>query len=499
MTELITVIRQALRDVAEFSRVFSGVTLRQYQAAPARAIVHSVINRLGLSFVVMFPRQSGKNELQAQLETYLLCLFQGLPAEMVKISPTWKPQSLNAMRRLERVLNRNLIASARWQKESGYAYRLGSARLYFLSGSAETNIVGATANLLLECDEAQDVRVDKWDKDIAPMAASTNATRVFYGTAWTADTLLARELRLSRQAEAQDGIQRVFTLSADEVGREVPAYARHVAEQVARLGRWHPLVRTQYFCEEIDGEAGMFPPARLALMRGSHAPLDAPEAGKTYVMALDVAGGDETLTADLRLERPASRRDASALTIAEVDFSTLAIEGVAAPTYRVRQRRVWRDAGQAELFAQARAMIELWSPRYIVVDATGIGAGIASFLAKRYPAAVTPFVFTLKSKSDLGWRFINAIESGRYQEPAADPQDALASEFWRQCARCQMTLLPGPGKLMRWGAPEGGEAVHDDLVVSAALLTALDAQPWGMALSQVIPQDDPFAAMKDAF
>ena len=45
--------------------------------------------------------------------------------------------------------------------------------------------MGATASLLLEVDEAQDVAINKFDKDIDPMADSSNATRIFWGTAWT--------------------------------------------------------------------------------------------------------------------------------------------------------------------------------------------------------------------------------------------------------------------------------------------------------------------------
>ncbi len=92
-------------------------------------------------------------------------------AEIVKISPTWKPQTLNAMRRLERVLQKNLITRSMWAKESGYIYRLNTARIFFFSGGPQANIVGATASTLLEVDEAQDVEIAKFDKDIAPMAA----------------------------------------------------------------------------------------------------------------------------------------------------------------------------------------------------------------------------------------------------------------------------------------------------------------------------------------
>ncbi|HMN60287.1 MAG TPA: hypothetical protein PJ988_07985, partial [Anaerolinea sp.] len=269
-----------------------GLTLRAYQRAAADAVLQSVINKAGRSLVVMFPRQSGKNELQAQLEAYLLWAFSLKPAEIVKVSPTWRPQSQTSMRRLETVLKANPLTQGLWQRESGYIFRMGEARIFFLSAAEGANIVGATASLLLEVDEAQTVRIDKFDREVAPMAAANNATRVFWGTAWTAQTLLARELRASQAEQDRDGKRRVFRVTAEEVIAEVPAYGEYVAHEVARLGRGHVNVRTQYFSEEVDAEAGLFPPQRLALMEGLHAWRERPRAGETYAFLLDV-GGEE--------------------------------------------------------------------------------------------------------------------------------------------------------------------------------------------------------------
>ena len=110
-------LRGILRNVDIFVEFTYGLRLRSYQIAVAHSIFDSVLQGKGLTFVVIFPRQSGKNELQAQIEAYLLYLLQGLNAEMVKVSPTWKPQSLNAMRRLERVLKRSPLLAESWSKE----------------------------------------------------------------------------------------------------------------------------------------------------------------------------------------------------------------------------------------------------------------------------------------------------------------------------------------------------------------------------------------------
>jgi hypothetical protein len=488
---LVKTIKPLCSDVTLFCARASYLPLRQYQLEVAQAIVDSVFHRRGHSFVVMFPRQSGKNELQAQIEAYLLALYSEPGAEIVKVSPTWKPQSLNAMRRLQRVLERNLVCSVMWVKESGYIYRLNQARMFFFSGAPEANIVGATASTLLEVDEAQDVSSDKYDKEIAPMAASTNATRVFWGTAWTAQTLLARELRAARAAEAQDGVRRAFVIDAGVVAAEVPAYGSYVAEQVARLGRRHPMVRTQYYSEEIDGESGMFTPERRALMQGDHIRRSTPEPGKLYALLVDVAGEDpgadtagRTLDAVAALANPG--RDATAVTIMEVDTSSLADEALRAPTYCVVDRRVWVGARQTAQFAQIKALAEAWHARKVIVDATGVGAGLASFLEKALPGRVLPFIFNSASKSQLGWDLLTLIETGRFKD-WRDPGDGRRDErweFWRQVEACQWQVSPGPEQRVRWGVPDGtrdplsGELLHDDLLISAALCAVLDEQDW---------------------
>ena len=284
------VFARLLDDIVVFCRVGSSITLRSYQVQVAQAVVDSVLHEKGLSFVVIFPRQSGKNELQAHIEAFLLAIYADKGAEIVKISPTWKPQSQNAMRRLERVLERNFMTRGRWQRQQGYIYRIDQAVITFLSGSPTTNVVGATASTLLECDEAQSVLVDKWDRDINPMAASTNATRVFWGTAWTAHTLLGRERRLAETAQQQDGFQRLFLLDADQVAAEVSKYGLYVQGEVRKFGRSHPFVRTQYYSEEIDDQAGMFPPERQAWMRGSHLHLRQPQPNRIYAFLLDIGG-----------------------------------------------------------------------------------------------------------------------------------------------------------------------------------------------------------------
>jgi hypothetical protein len=154
MERLGPALTPVLKDVVLFCEATSGLKLRFYQEEAARAIVDSVAYKKGLSFVVVFPRQSGKNELQAQIETYVMVTLNEFDTEIVKASPTWKPQTQNAMRRLERVLSRNQITNRRWAKESGYITAQSS--ITFLSGGPQA-MVGRRLRIT-GCDGAWDVR-----------------------------------------------------------------------------------------------------------------------------------------------------------------------------------------------------------------------------------------------------------------------------------------------------------------------------------------------------
>ena len=92
--------RYLLADPARFSRLVIERPLRPYQLEPARAILDSILNGRGLTFAVMMARQAGKNELSGQLEAYLLNLYQRQGGQIVKASPTFKPQTVNSLLRL---------------------------------------------------------------------------------------------------------------------------------------------------------------------------------------------------------------------------------------------------------------------------------------------------------------------------------------------------------------------------------------------------------------
>ena len=101
----------------------------------------------------------------------------------------------------------------------------------------------------------------------------------------------------------------------------------------------------------------MFSPARRARMQGEHSPALSPAPGKLYAVLLDVAGEDEDMqSVDDQAANASTKRDATALTVVEVDLSTLADPVISAPRYLVVQRRLWVGVKQSKLYADIRGL-----------------------------------------------------------------------------------------------------------------------------------------------
>lgn len=498
MNDLTKRIKMIVSCLNYFSHYSGMVELRPYQVLAASAVVESVLNEEGKSFVWMFSRQSGKDEAIMQLISYLLAIFGHRDESIVIVNPTFKPQTEKAMMRMENRLDRNLITRKKWQKRSGYIFSYGQAKATFFSGDPAANVVGETASLLLIINEAQDILPAIYDKRFAPMRAAYNATCLMCGTAWTSESLLERERRQAAEAELRDGRKYVYLVDADEVGLCHPPYAEFVGKEIARLGRQHPLIRTQYFNETIDAQAGMFNPGRRALMQGDREGYACPKPGHVYGFLVDVAGQDEARMAlddDAPLSNPG--RDAVSLTIVEIGLDS--IETLQAPTYRAVYRQQWIGLNHLTVFGALKSLGEAWQPLYLAIDASGVGEGLWAMLDRAFPARVQAVKFTQQEKSEIGWRFLAIIETGRFRDCCQTDQVRA------QYDACKSEILPGPAKTLRWGVPDGtrgqdGELLHDDIIISDSLVSILDRLEWTYQFEAYqIPGEDPLTGMDRNF
>ncbi|MEK7847974.1 MAG: hypothetical protein AAB270_03515 [Chloroflexota bacterium] len=443
------------------------IALRPYQVEVGRAVMDSVLRGRGLTFTVEIARQGGKNELSVHLELLLLTMSLASGGTIIKAAPTYRPQTLISQRRLTERLDQAGFAGF-WKREHGHGIRLGRARALFLSADRSANVVGNTASLLLEVDEAQDVDADKFTKDFRPMAAATNATTVLYGTAWDEASLLEEAKRRNLELQARDGLRRHFEYPWEEVARHNLSYRDFVEGERQRLGEEHPLFLTQYCLRPVSGGGGFLGPGQLAQLQGGHPRQHRPAPEVVYVAGVDLAGeAEEAQDAAARAEQP--RRDSTVVTIAALDFAHPVL---GEPSVLVVGHCWWTGRPHPELYAALADVLKgVWGCRRVLVDATGVGAGVASFLARSLgPGVVVPFTFTAPAKSQLGFDLLSAVNSGRLKMYASDGSPECA-EFWKEArqARCSYRL----GRNLNFFVePSHG---HDDFLMSLALTVAAAA------------------------
>jgi len=430
--------------------------LRPYQAEPARAILDSVINQRGLTFTVRMSRQAGKNELSAQLETALLSIANAgvlgdRPRSIVKTAPTLNPQARMSMRRLTDALR---LAHVPYEHD-GPTVRIGDAFATVLSAEPNANVVGNTAGLLLEVDEAQDVSADKYDKEFRPMCAAFNATTVLYGTAWSDADLLERERRNALTRCTVDGIRRAFDYDWLTVSKHSTPSAAYVLAERDRLGPQHPLFYTQYELRCVPGAGRLFSPDQLAQLHGEHPRRTTPPLGATIVAGLDLAGAGDNPDA----------HDRTVLTLGTVTHPSPA-EPLPTNHAAVLHHITWRGTPHDALAAQILDLINnVWKPTALSVDATGLGETIATLLARGAKrTTVTPVKFSRTTKSALGYGLLAAVDTGRLKVYAPDDSEDVLT-FWSEARLCRAQYLPG--QVMAFSVePTDG---HDDYVTSLAL------------------------------
>ena len=206
-----------------------------------------------------------------------------------------------------------------------------------------------------------------------------------------------------------------------------------------------------------------------AQLQGEHPRLHRPvlsgKDSRMYVAGIDLAGkAEEVEDAALRAARP--REDSTVVTIGELDFS-VCTELVPLPQVNIVEHYCWTGMPHVAQYPQLLDVLRnVWHVRRAVVDATGVGAAVASFLSGALGTSVVlPFLFTQPSKSRLGFELLAAINSGRVKLYAQDGSEEYR-EFWFQINSARSNFRPNQ-TMNFYVDPIVG---HDDYLSSLALL-----------------------------
>lgn len=471
-----------------------------YQLMIADAILFSALQGLGWLFVVMISRQAGKNEISAFIQHYILLYgwYFGKPVSGVKFAPVFKPQVQASMDRLEGAetsdsggMAGSVVTKGRYRKSDGYKYHIGpprdSNKWAFLSINPTANIASQTAYTLLEGDEAQDIDADKWNKDAAPMVNWNNATTVLYGVAWTKESFIYEGMQqaysMEERLEAELGYRPklVFKINADVIKLVNENYRKAYENQVARLGKDHIAIRTQYKLEFIDTIGKFFTNEQLARMYSNSYKMHVgPQRDKVYLWAVDVAGQEEevTTTDEATLMAGNHKRDGLFLTIGE-----LMKDGTIIPVCFYQ----WVGQPHTKMRDLLPKIIKNhWNCLGGICDATGIGEPLAYYLKElldpNNEGLVEAYKFKAQgdeNKSKLGYLMYNLVANDLVKianEPTGDPQQA---ELWRE-VKWQLENLIREAKkqqTINWYVPQNakprmpGHVPHDDGATSIFLLS----------------------------
>ena len=127
----------------------------------------------------------------------------------------------------------------------------------------------------------------------------------------------------------------------------------------------------------------------------------------------------------------------------------------------------WTGKKHTVLYQQLVDILKnVWKCKKVVVDATGVGQPVSSFLRKTFGSRVVPFVFTQRSKSELGFNLLAAINSGRLKMYAGDGSLEY-QQFWLEIEKAKSQYRPSQTMNFYVDPTDG----HDDFLMSLALLT----------------------------
>jgi len=183
-----------------------------------------------------------------------------------------------------------------------------------------------------------------------------------------------------------------------------------------------------------------------------------------YLVNIHAVSGVNITITSIVLTRPG--RDATVITIAEIEPGQAYPGRPSQPVIKLVEHYCWIGQKHPLLLDRMVDILRnVWNCNRIVVDATGAGEPIASFLRQALGSRIIPFKFTQKTKSEAGFDLLSTVNSGRlklYKQDGSEDYRQLLSEL----EKARSVYRPNQTLNFFVDPVEG----HDDYLMSLALV-----------------------------
>lgn len=450
-------INEIVATFIQFASSVFSKDLRPYQAAVARPIIRSVLNREGEVFTLLQCRQSGKTEMLIILSIFLAVSFPGIRIGIY--APTFKQAMDIIMRRVKSYLrmdifqgnfdiNRgNMVVFKRDPNiQSPFSDNIEGSMIGAHSADVSARIEGATWDLLF-LDEAQDIERSVIDVSLEPMLTATAGTMVLTGTPFTIDCAFYDTIQAIRNGKIRG---KHFAIDYKTVIKYFPLYAKTVEKAMARNGEDSLSFQTQYNVQWVGG-IGLFFNFDEFVMRGDETLgwLTEPLSEFQYVAGLDIGGASKETS---------YVPDETVLTISRIDIDGgLTLVNI----YR------WRGVNWKIMESEVTDLLRKWRPIALAIDTTGIGQSTGFSINDTH---IVPYTFLVNltpiTKSAIGYNVESTWKLGKFRYPAKIKNDNYF-ELLNQARWLVRSIKQDQLKKMNWYVDE--RHGNDDIVSSLFL------------------------------
>lgn len=476
-------VGQIVEILWQFSLAFTGMRLYPFQEEFGRAMLTSMVGNKGQELTGLISRQAGKTEIMADMITSIMVLLPRLAKiplyhnllkkfEMGVLVGLFAPTGEQIQTMFDRIGDR--LTSDRAKEvlsdpdidetvESRVNfYRLKRCRsLVRMSTANERAKIESKTYHLIVIDEAQGVVESVITKSIAPMGATTNATRVMIGTPNTQIGYFYKTIKRNKARMTEKGTGKLhFEYNWKTVAKYNADYGTYVGNEMSSLGEDSDEFRMSYMVEWIL-DRGMF----ITVTR-----LD--ELGDRTMKRIKRFDGPCYVGID-----PARKIDSTVVTIVYADLEKPNENGL----YHHRILDWLEMPGEAweEQYFKIIEFLSNYNVQAVAVDEGGVGDSVVDRLQRLLPSYIDVVAKSSSPKAQSErWKYLLKLVSGSHPDYGslfAYPAHAEArrTRVWKRFYQ-QMSELEKKyqGAYILAEASEGA-GQHDDYADSAALACCL--------------------------